>query len=100
MVWKVKWTHTAWTDLENIANFIAKDSPYYAAAFVREAKEASQSLKVFAERGRIVPESNRPDVRELFVSNYRLIYKVTQDVVYILTFIHGSRDLGRLWKRK
>ena len=53
MAWKIMWTESAWIDLENIARYIAEDSPYYAASFVREIKEAARSLEHFAERGRI-----------------------------------------------
>jgi len=40
----------AWTDLDQAAAYIAKDSPYYAAAFVREVRDAARSLREFAER--------------------------------------------------
>jgi plasmid stabilization system protein ParE len=62
----VTWTASAWNDLEDVAEYIAKDSPRYAAAFVREAREAARSLFSLAERGRIVPEFNDPSIRELF----------------------------------
>jgi len=39
MVKKVEWTEIAWTDLEEKADYITRDSEYYAAAFVREVKE-------------------------------------------------------------
>lgn len=100
MAWKVKWTASAWTDLEKVADFISKDSLRYTASFVHEFKRASRSLRSFAERGRVVPEFNQPDVRELFVGNYRLIYQVAADIVYILAVVHGSRDLRLLWKEE
>jgi len=33
---KITWTETAWIDLEEVADYIGKDSPHYAGAFVRE----------------------------------------------------------------
>lgn len=93
MVWKVNWTEGAWTDLENVAGYIAVDSPHYAAAFVREVKEAVSSLKRFAERGRMVPEFRRKDIRELFVRHFRLIYQITKSDIYVLALVHGARDL-------
>lgn len=36
----------------------------------------------------------------MFVSQYRPIYEVAQDRVYILAFVHTSRDLERLWERE
>lgn len=76
MARKVIWTQAAWNDLEEIADHIAKDSIHYAAAFVREVRDAARILRRFARRGRIVPEFHNTNLRELFVRNYRLIYRV------------------------
>lgn len=40
MARKVVWTRTAWNDLELVAEFISRDSEYYATALVREARDA------------------------------------------------------------
>jgi plasmid stabilization system protein ParE len=87
-------------DLAEAAEFISKDSPFYATALVREARAASFSLRQFADRGRVVPESDDPDIRELFIKHYRLIFQVTTDHVFILAFIHGARDLAAIWKHR
>ena len=100
MARKVTWTESAWTDLEEVAGCIAKDSPHYAGAFIREVREAARSLAYFAERGRQVPEFNNPRIRELIVKSYRLVYQVTEQATYILGFIHGARDLSALWERE
>jgi len=100
MAWKVKWTETAWSDLEEAADYIAKESPHYAAAFVRETRDAARSLAYLAERGRVVPEFDDTSIRELFVRSYRLIYHVTEQVVYIIGFVHGARNLLALWERE
>jgi plasmid stabilization system protein ParE len=56
MAREVVWTDPAWEDLEAAAEFIARDSEAYAAAFVQEMKAAATSLSEMAERGQIVPE--------------------------------------------
>ena len=96
----IRWTESAINDLEEVAEFIARDSRFYATTVVKEARKAARSLRVSAERGRVVPESNSSNIRELFLWKYRLIYKVTSHHVYILAFIHGARDLESLWKRR
>jgi len=96
----VRWTDVATRDLDEAAEFIARDSPAYAAALVRDARIAARSLKAFADRGRIVPEARSRDVREVPVKSYRLIYKVTPDAITVLAFVHGARDLPALWKRR
>ncbi|MBU0699978.1 type II toxin-antitoxin system RelE/ParE family toxin [bacterium] len=100
MAWKVKWTEAAWNDLEEVSDYIAKDSPYYAATFVREVRDAARSLSYFAERGRVVPEFGNLSIRELFIRKYRLIYQLKEQTVCIIGFIHGARDLLALWERE
>ena len=74
MARKVNWAYEATTDLEALAEYIARDSAFYASAFVQEIRDASRSLNEFSERGRIVPELGNPNIRELFVREYRLIF--------------------------
>ncbi len=93
MARKVVWSHEAATDLTDIADYITKDSEFYAASFVREIIDAGRSLRNFAERGRVVPEFGDKDVRELFVKEYRLMYKIEESNVVILGVIHGRRNL-------
>lgn len=100
MARKIIWTKTAWSDLEEIANYIARDSAHYAAGFVHETREAARTLATFSERGHIVPEINEPHIRELFVRSYRLIYQVAGEEVYILGLIHGARNLKSIWRKK
>lgn len=100
MAKEVVWSHEAVADLTVLAEYIARDSSSYAAAFVQEIQDASRSLGEFSTRGRIVPELASPDIRELFVKEYRLIYGIEESRVVILGLIHGKRDLKRLWERQ
>lgn len=100
MAIKVIWSYEATTDLNDIAEYIARDSAFYAAAFVQEILDVGRSLNKFYERGRIVPELGNPNIRELMVREYRLIYAVEKFRVIILGLIHGKRDLKRLWEDK
>jgi toxin ParE1/3/4 len=94
---RVAWTETAWRDLERIADYIAEDSPGYAASLARQIRDQARSLDEMAERGRVVPELDQPTVRELVVGSYRLIYEISDGNVYVLGLIHGARDLAALW---
>ena len=100
MARRVVWTQTAAQDLDETAEYIARDSPRYAATFVRQLRERAHSLATFAERGRMVPEFNDSSIRELIVRSYRLIYHVSPDTVSVLGIIHGARDLPRLWEQE
>lgn len=100
MARKIAWTESAWNDLEDAAEYIRRDSVHYAAAFVREVRDAARSLAYLSERGRIVPEFDDPSIREFFVRSYRLIYHLKGRFVFIVAFIHGARDLLALWERE
>ena len=56
MAREVIWTGPGWDDLEAAAEYVARDSQFYAAALVHEARDAAASLSDFAERGQVVPE--------------------------------------------
>ena len=96
MAREVVWTDPAWDDLEAAATYIARDSEFYAASFVREARDAAAALAYFAESGQTVPEFGDELIREFLVKPYRLIYKVTDEHVFIVAFIHGSQRLWRI----
>jgi toxin ParE1/3/4 len=96
MAREVVWTDPAWDDLEAAAAYSARDSEFYAASFVQEARDAAASLADFAERGQTVPEFGDEAIREPLVKPYRLVYKLTEEHVFIVAFLHGSRRLWRI----
>ncbi len=80
-------------DVEELANFIEKDSLFYAQAVVTRIVRSTAKLADFPLVGRIVPEFNQPDFRELFVYSYRVIYQVKNETVTVVAIIHGKRLL-------
>lgn len=90
----------ALADLDEAAEYIARDSRYYAAALVREARTATGTLARLAERGRMVPEARNADIREIYIKSYRLIYQITSSEIFVLAFVHGARDLGARWQTR
>lgn len=90
----VKWSGPAKKDLKQIHNYIAQDSIYYAKNVVRNIVAKSDTLQAFPEIGRIVPEIDDPNVREVFIYSYRLIYEVRPDRVDILAIVHGRQDFS------
>lgn len=95
----VVWTLEAVSDLEAIADYIARDSAAYAASVLREILDAGNSLDRFFQRGRVVPETRLTAIRELIVREYRLIYRVERTRIVIVTIVHGRRDVRKLWSK-
>lgn len=71
---KIEWTEPAAADLQGIFDYIAADAPIYARRMVETILEGVDLLEKFPERGRKVPEAARPDIREIWVSPFRVIY--------------------------
>ena len=89
---EIRWTDQSLIDIENIAEFIAKDSKRYASIQVERFFQETDILVTFPESGRIVPEIKNKDIREIIFGNYRIIYRISSSSkIDILTIHHGSR---------
>jgi toxin ParE1/3/4 len=86
------WSPQALRDPEGIRAYIALDSPLYADLTVRRIVAAVERLKAFPESDRIVPERNAPDIREVVVGRYRVVYRRKAGTVEIATVFRGSRQ--------
>lgn len=90
----IVWTIQAVEDVEAIRSFIARNSVRYAALVVEQIVDAVDRLEHFPRSGRVVPELQDETIREVILSSYRIVYRVTADVVQILTVFHASRQFG------
>ncbi len=89
----VRWAGCARSDLRVAVEYIRKDSPRSAQEFLSRTLETARSLRDLPERGRTVPELSDPDVHEVFVGRYRLLFEIHSTEIWIMRLIHGSRDL-------
>ena len=93
---RINWTFQAKDDLKAIAEYISKDSMRYAKLQVTRLKTRTRILKTQTRSGKIVPEINQQNIRELIEGSYRIIYKIVEDnQIDILTIHHSARDLTR-----
>ena len=93
MAYRVGWSPRAVEDLEAIAQYIAADSPSYAAAVVKTILAKAHNLSQFPFSGRIVPELSEDSVREWFAYSYRVIYRIDGEAVTIAAVVHTKRLL-------
>jgi len=96
---RVVWTEHAYSQLDEAMAFIARDRPETSMAWLQRILNEGASLAEFPDRGRVVPETSRQDVRELIVNPYRPVYRRAADEVTITMVVHGRRlldeeDLG------
>jgi toxin ParE1/3/4 len=93
---KVVWTDYSLQDLEDIGEYIAKDSVNSAIIVVKNLFESVDILELLPLAGRIVPEFNNKIIRELIRGSYRIVYHiVSAGRIDILTVHHSARLLTR-----
>jgi addiction module RelE/StbE family toxin len=93
---RINWTFQAKNDLKDIADYISKDSKLYAKRQVLKIRNRTDILKSQNYSGRMVPEIQDENIREILEGNYRIIYReVNENRIDILTIHHFSRDLRK-----
>ncbi|MCK4664821.1 MAG: type II toxin-antitoxin system RelE/ParE family toxin [Bacteroidales bacterium] len=90
---RIIWTDQSIVDIDNIAEFIAKDSERYAKIQAERFFDRVEILISHPFAGRIVPEINNKTIRELIIGNYRIIYKIISKYQINILTIHHSRRL-------
>jgi len=94
---QVRWTDFAIEELNQIGDFISKDSLRYAEITVMELFAATDILEEYPMTGSIVPMFQNENVRQLFKGNYRIIYLIIDpNSIDILTVHHGSRLISNI----
>ena len=96
---EVKWSPEAIEDLDSIAEYIARDSEFYARAVVTEIVAVARNLYEYPMMGRIVPETGDTHIRERTVYNYRLVYRYEPQRILVVAVIHGKRLLENISDR-
>jgi plasmid stabilization system protein ParE len=90
-------------DLEEIGEYIAKDSSRYAKLTLGHLIGSAKLIEKNQLVGRIVPETGQRNIREIITGNYRIIYRIkTREYAFILTVHHSSRLLSNnpVFKKK
>ncbi len=88
------WSPEAIEDIEAIAAYIERDSPWYAKSVVSKVVDTAESIPEYPELGRIVPEIGDPSIRERLIYRYRVVYRLDERRVLIAAVIHGRQDFG------
>ena len=93
MAYKVVWSPRAVDDVEAIVTYIAEDSLAYARSVAQKIVASTRKLASFPLSGRMVPEFDRENIREVFAYSYRIIYRVEGETVTIAAVVHGKRPV-------
>ena len=89
-------TQNAENDLNEIISYISRNNPQTALKILKKLQDRIKTLDHFPYRGGYVPEllqKNIKDYRQLIESPWRIIYKVEDKIVNILTVIDSRRNI-------
>ena len=94
--YQIVWARVAEKDLKQIIEYIAAKNPYDALNILQQIKQKASSLYTLPERGRIVPELRNQGIsqyRELIVRPWRIIYRVSEREIFILSVIDARQNV-------
>jgi toxin ParE1/3/4 len=95
---RIVWAPKALDDLDSLLTYIARDAPLAARRFAQQLLGRVEMLGHHPLLGSLLPEDQHRTYRELRQGNYRLIYRIEADTVYIVAVHHAARllDAGQL----
>lgn len=89
---KVTWSPLADEQVDEAVAYIAQDHPVAALEWLERVLDQVMSLSTFPDSGRMVPELQRDDIREIIVSPYRVMYRRSDTLVGIAAVRHEARE--------
>ena len=89
---KILWSPQSLRDLQAIHEYIARDSGHYADLTVARIFAGVERLVQFPNSGRVVPERNQPEIREIIVGRFRVVYRMRESTIEIATVFRASRE--------
>jgi toxin ParE1/3/4 len=90
-------------DIQEIVDYIADEDATIALKILDRIESKINSLKEYPERGRVVPEllnQNIMEYHEIIETPWRIIYKIVDQNVFILTVIDGRRNVQDVLLKK
>jgi addiction module RelE/StbE family toxin len=95
---EVIWTIKAADQVEQIGSFIEKDSPFQAHRVVQLIVRETRKLKTHPRIGKMIPEVQEDQYRELRVFSYRILYKILgENRIAVVGVVHGRRLFDPQW---
>jgi len=90
---RVIWSKESLHRLSEIEEFITQNNPKRAVRFINYLIERAESVSQNPQIGRIVPEISNQNIREILAKKYRIVYRITENRIEILTVFEGHRLL-------
>lgn len=94
---QVIWANAAIDDLQRLREYFEPASPRFADKLMDQLISRTRMLANFPQSGRMVPEFENAQLREVQSGNYRIIYRFEEkDKVEIARIFHNAQLLEEL----
>jgi plasmid stabilization system protein ParE len=94
--YQVIWAAVAQSDLKQIIDYIALESPGNALQILGKIKQKASDLYTLPDRGRIILELKDYGIhiyREIILHPWRIIYRISDTTVFVLSVIDSRRNV-------
>ena len=88
---RISWAPEAISNLKEIFDYIAEDSPMNAENFIDQLLQYPDKALHFANSGKSIPGCSHPGVRYIFFKNYRIAFRAKGNDYEIAAVHHGSK---------
>lgn len=92
----LEFSNEAESDLEQLADYIARDNPWRALSFVRELRSKCEDPADNPNGFALVPRYEHHGIRRRVHGNYLIFYRVENAKVVIIHVLHGATDYGAI----
>ncbi len=88
---KLIFSDRALSDLEQIGDYISREAPENARRYVQKLINRAHKITLFVNAGRIVPEYQDEQLREVIIDHYRMVYEInrTKKKITIITIFES-----------
>lgn len=93
---RVEFAPAASRELESIGDYIARENPRRAVAFVEELEASAVEIGANPKAYALVPRYEAHGIRRRLHGSYLIFFRIEPDRVTILHILHGARDYGAL----
>jgi len=89
---KIRFLNSARQDMQEIKDYISRDNPAAARRLIQSFKKKTNQLVQHPFSGRVIPETMDSNLRELIVSNHRIMYQVSDSCVTVFAVYESHRQ--------
>ena len=90
---KLVWSPQALQDVDGVCRYIEQDSANYARVFGERLIAMVEDIPKNPYWGCVVPEYRREELRERRFQSYRVVYRIREDRIEVVSITHGARLL-------